>query len=334
MVGLGTNVLAVTCAFSVFSKASSAPPGNVADYIAKYGKLLENGQNYVQKGVQKINQDTPEQSHENMWNMLKRGTNQIVEEESKNENQKMALQSLLKDLQVLTFDPNQQALVAEKRSFHSSPFKRSESVIAGIHNQLLKDFRMMNPVIDKSHSSPIFNKRGFGIPGSGNFKFNEFMNPGLYKKSESGEKTENTMSHSSLSGTITELLGNLNNQAKRHEEVKQNVEYFKDLVKEQALKNAVHQAQKSKWAASVNGLFKKDGKGELGNVFKRSNDYFPLFKKSALEQYFPLFKRAVSGLHDGSYANGLDHKLRDLFDIVPQLSELLNFNAYTITPML
>ena len=358
MVGLGTNVLAVTFIFWEFLNAS---PVDVEDYMAKYGKLLGNREN----SVKTLNGEIPEQSHENMWNMLKRASNQIAEEEIKNENQKIALQSLLKDLRISSVDQSQKTPVAETQAVHSDLFRRSESVIPGIQNQFLKYFQMMNLVsgkmggFGKTHSSPIFSKRGFGNFGYNNLR-NMMMSPGLYKKSKDAEATENSIAHVN-SGSMADLLGSLNRQAKRHDIVSQKEENsvtdLEEKFKEKALMNAVDEAQKMKWAASMNGLFKRDGNSELGNVFKRSHeyfplfkksgqeigdvskrshDYFPLFKKSGQEQYFPLFKKTVSGSYEPSDANGLDFKLHNMFANAPELAEFLDSNVdfNTVTSML
>ena len=267
MVGLGTSVLAATCIFWEFLNASAV---DVEDYMAKYGKLLGHRQN----SGDKLNGEEPEQSHENMWNMLKRATNQISEEEYKNENQKNTLKSILKDLQISSVEPSQKTPIAETQTDHSDLLRRSESVIPGIQNQFSKYSQMMNSVSGQGlHSLPIFSKRAFGNFGYNNLR-NMMMNPGLYKKSKDSEATENSIAHVN-SGNMVDVLGSLNRQAKRHEEISQN--------DEKALMNAVHEAQKMKWAASVNGLFKRDGNSELGNVFKRSYEHFPMFKKSVQE---------------------------------------------------
>ena len=114
--------------------------------------------------------------------------------ENINDSQKNVLESLLKDLQnlniMLNFDPNLQTPVAETRSYHSGLFKRSQPVIPGIQNQLLKDLQIMNFGSGKSHTSRIFMKRGFDNLEYKNLR-SQIMNPGLYKKNKDAEEAGN-----------------------------------------------------------------------------------------------------------------------------------------------
>ena len=105
---------------------------------------------------------------------------------------------------MLNFDPNLKTPVAETRSYHSGLFKRSQTVIPGIQNQLLKDLQMMNFGSGKSHTSRIFMKRGFDNLEYKNLR-SQIMNPGLYKKNKDAEEAGNAKTFL-YSRSITDLL--------------------------------------------------------------------------------------------------------------------------------
>lgn len=84
------KVLNSTALITFFSTVSNAKaPQNVEDYVAKFGKLLGERQQSIQKAEEK-----PE--HE-MWNLLKRSVMQSMIDESKSEKLKSALQHKLED---------------------------------------------------------------------------------------------------------------------------------------------------------------------------------------------------------------------------------------------
>ena len=253
-----------------------------------------------------------------MWNMLKRGMDQSVDEESENENKKMAVQSglenLLRNLKMLEIGSKASNLL--KRDMDQSVDEESKNenkkmAVQSALENLLKDLKMLETgprLPTSSHTTPFNDKRSAG------------GNTDIF----SGLKIDENPAHLN-SGRFDELLGSLNSQAKRHENVNQMDQTSVpslishtslEKLKEQALKNALHESQESKWAASVNGLFKKDGadsgshhlpisefgdefqkKSELSKVTRnirmlaQNNAYFPMFKKSGQDQYFPLFKR-------------------------------------------
>merc|ERR1712178_268340 len=85
------KVLNSTALITFFSTVSNAKaPQNVEDYVAKFGKLLGERQ----QSIQEAKAEKPE--HE-MWNMLKRSVMQAMDDESKSEKLKSALQHKLED---------------------------------------------------------------------------------------------------------------------------------------------------------------------------------------------------------------------------------------------